>query len=90
MPTKFQFSNKKFALIAALQSGAAYDLANVKSRRQFKHEASEKKAYVPGSLGLSSVSATIKKEYGGILNRTGRKLLAKTRREARPRFYSRG
>lgn len=47
-----------------------------------------KSAYKPGSLGPSEVSVAINKEYGGVLNRSGRKLLAKTRREARPRFYS--
>lgn len=88
MKTKFRITNKRLALIAALQSGAALDYAVAKSRRQFKREKSEKKAYVPGHIGLSVVSDAIDKEYGGILNRSGRKLLAKTRREARPRLYS--
>ncbi|MDF9844185.1 MULTISPECIES: hypothetical protein [unclassified Paenibacillus] len=88
MKNKLGSINKRYSLIAALQAGAAYDYAILKSRRQFKHEASDKKAYEPGTLGLSMVSKEIQKEYGGIMNRAGRKLLAKTRREARPRFYN--
>lgn len=88
MPIKFRNTNKKYSLIAAIQSQYAKDFAQFKSGRQFKHEASDKKAYEPGTLGLSMVSQAIQKEYGGFLNRAGRKLLAKTRREARPRFYN--
>ncbi|MEK3718912.1 hypothetical protein [Paenibacillus sp. FSL R7-0333] len=88
MKTKFRITNKRHAFIAAVQSQRAKDFAEAKSRRQFKHEASDKVAYKPGKLGPSVVATAIQKEYGGVLNRTGRKLLAKTRREARPRFYS--
>lgn len=85
---KHNFAVKTNASIVFKQASVARRFALSKSRRQFKHEPSEKKAYVPGYIGLSAVSDAIDKEYGGILNRTGRKLLAKTRREARPRFYS--
>lgn len=88
MKTKFRITSKKNALIAAMQSQCAKDFAQYKSGRQFKHEDSDKKAYEPGTLGLSMVSQAIQKEYGGFLNRSGRKLLAKTRREACPRFYN--
>ncbi|MBW4083578.1 hypothetical protein [Paenibacillus sp. S150] len=88
MKSKFRITNKRNAFIAAIQSQRAKDYAEAKSRRQFKHEPSEKVAYIPGSLGPSVVTTAIKKEYGGIVNRTGRKLLAKTQKEERPRFYS--
>ncbi|ASA22039.1 hypothetical protein [Paenibacillus donghaensis] len=88
MITKFRITNKRNAFIAAVQSQRAQDFAIAKSRRQFKHEASDKTPYVPGQLGLSVVATAIQKEYGGILNRTGRKLLAKATRKARPRFYN--
>lgn len=90
MSTKFRITNKFHAFIAAIQSQRAKDYADSKAPRQYKHEASKKKAYIPGTLGLSTVSAAIQKEYGGILDRSARKLLAETRQEARPRFYNRG
>ncbi|AOZ91602.1 hypothetical protein [Paenibacillus crassostreae] len=64
---------KKYSLTAALQAGAAYDFAILKSRRQFKREKSDKKKYVPGKLGLSAVSTAIKKEFGTILSRKERR-----------------
>ncbi|MDF9845109.1 MULTISPECIES: hypothetical protein [unclassified Paenibacillus] len=88
MPIKFRNTNKKYSLIAAIQSQCAKDFAQYKSGRRFKREASDKKAYKPGTLGLSMVSQAIQKEYGGYLNRSGRKLLAKAGRVSRPRFYN--
>ncbi|KGE20670.1 hypothetical protein [Paenibacillus wynnii] len=75
MTIKFRITNKHSALIAALQAGAARDFAVAKSRRQFKHEKSTKKAYVPGNLGPSVVATAIKKEFGTILSRKERKAL---------------
>lgn len=88
MKIPFRITNKRHALITALQSGAARDFALVKSRRQFKHEPSEKTAYKPGSLGPSVVATAIIKEYGGIIPRSLRK--AKAKRTGKPfiKFYS--
>lgn len=88
MKTTFRITNKRFAFIAALQAGAARDYAIAKSRRQFKHEASIKLAYVPGTLGLSVVAAAIQKEYGGIISKANRKGKAKRTGKPRPLFYS--
>lgn len=81
-------SNKRYALIAALQAGAAYDFAIIKSRRQFKHDPSEKTAYIPGKLGPSVVATAIKKKYGGIISRKERKEFAIFNGESRARFYN--
>ncbi|ETT46239.1 hypothetical protein BSK66_31715 [Paenibacillus odorifer] len=88
MKTKFRITNKKHAFIAAVQSQAAKEFALFKSRRQFKHEPSEKTAYKPGSLGPSVVATAIIKEYGGIIPRSLRK--AKAKRTGKPfiKFYS--
>lgn len=88
MTTKFRITNKRSALTAALQAGAARDFAIFKSNRKFKREASNKEAYVPGTLGLSVVATAIKKEYGGIISKANRKGKAKRTGMPRPLFYS--
>lgn len=70
--------NKKVALTAAKQAGAAKAFAVWKSRRQFKREKTEKSPYVPGTIGLSEVSAAIRKEYAGqVASRKSRKKIDK-------------
>lgn len=86
-----RITNKKHALIAALQSGAAYDYAVAKSRRQFRRPKSEKQAYKPGSLGPSAVATAVKEEFHGlILSRRERKELVKASRAPVKKFYSQG
>lgn len=87
MNTKEQ---KRNLFKAALQAGAARDFAIFKSRRQFKHDRSEKMTYKPGSIGLSIVSAAIKKEYGSVLTRSERKRLAKETGKSFQAFYAQG
>lgn len=88
MITKSRISNKRTALTAALQAGAARDYAMVKSRRQFKKEKTAKTAYAPGTLGLSVVATAIKKQYGDIISRADRKALAKHTGQSPTLFYS--
>ncbi|MFD5020036.1 hypothetical protein ACFWMP_14130 [Paenibacillus sp. NPDC058367] len=88
MKPKFRITNKRHALVAALQSGAAKDFAIAKYRRKYKHEASKKVTYSPGSLGPSVVTAAIIKEYGGVLTRSIRKAKAKRTGEPFIKFYS--
>ncbi|MNW58316.1 hypothetical protein D3C74_361720 [compost metagenome] len=90
MKTNTRFASKKDALTASLQAGAAHDLAVAKSRRQFKRQASEKKAYKPGELGISEVSKAIKEEYGRILPRHTRRWIAKTSEQPFQKFYAQG
>ncbi|WP_338842084.1 hypothetical protein [Paenibacillus glucanolyticus] len=85
-----KITNKKYALTAALQAGAAHDFALFKSRRQFKSEASEKKPYKPGSIGTSIIATAIKKEFGSILSRSERKMLAKAYKKPLQKFYAQG
>ncbi|MNW41745.1 hypothetical protein D3C74_188940 [compost metagenome] len=96
MKTINRFANKKDALTAALQAGAARDLAVAKSRRQFKRTASGKKAYKPGNLGPSAVATAIKKmmklEYkiDAIPNRQQRKSFARLQGKPFQKFYAQG
>lgn len=64
---------------AAVQAGRAKEWARMKANRRFKKGKSEKKPYKPGVtvLGLSAVSEAIKKDYGVIEGRRGRKRIAK-------------
>lgn len=79
--------DKKVALAAAKQAGAAKMYAVWKSRRQFKREKTEKSSYVPGTIGLSEVSAAIKENYAGqIANRKARKKVDKIL-DRKLRFY---
>ncbi|MNW38926.1 hypothetical protein D3C74_160060 [compost metagenome] len=90
MKTNNRFANKKDALTAALQAGAALDLAVAKSRRQFKRQASGKKAYEHGSIGSSQVSKSIKDAFGRILTRRERKQAAKETGKPFQKFYAQG
>lgn len=83
-------TDKKYSLKAALQAGAAYDYAQFKSRRQFKHEPSDKKPYKPGSIGPSVVATAIKKEFGAIFSRKERKQLAEISGKPFQKFYTQG
>lgn len=85
-----RFENKKDALKAALQAGAAHEYAVLKSRRQFKRPAQDKKEYERGSLGPSTVATAIKKEFGRILSRRERKQLAKSTGKPFQKFYAQG
>ncbi|WP_055108933.1 hypothetical protein [Paenibacillus ihumii] len=85
-----RFSNKKDALKAAMQAGAAHDYAVFKSRRSFKRPASDKKAYERGSIGPSAIATAIAKEFGRILSRRERKQLAKDTGKPFQKFYARG
>lgn len=85
-----KITNKKHALTAALQAGAAHEFALIKSRRQFKREALEKKPYKPGSIGPSIIAIAIKKEFGSILSRSERKMLAKAYKKPLQKFYAQG
>ena len=70
--------DKKVALTAARQAGAAKAYAFYKANRRFKREKLVKMPYVPGTLYISEVSAAIKKEYGFIADRWTRKMTAET------------
>ncbi|MGW8823398.1 hypothetical protein ACWGNU_14855 [Paenibacillus lautus] len=86
-----KITNKKYALTAALQAGAAHEFALIKSRRQFKPEATEKKPYKPGSIGPSVVATAIKDAFHGvILNRSERKRIAKIDGKPFQKFYAQG
>ncbi|WP_339193122.1 hypothetical protein [Paenibacillus sp. FSL W8-1287] len=86
-----KITNKKYALTAALQAGAAHEFALIKSRRQFKREALEKKPYKPGSIGPSVVATAIKNTFHGvILSRSERKRLAKIDGTPFQKFYAQG
>lgn len=68
---------KAAALRIAKQAGAAREFAELKARRQFKREKSEKLPYEPGTIGLSAVSEAILNDYGHIMSRRERRALAK-------------
>lgn len=72
-----RFIDKTQAFRVAKQAGYARDLAELKKGQRLKPGRSEKKAYEPGTLGLSQVSASIKKDHGKILSRRERKSLAR-------------
>lgn len=76
-----RFSDQRQAFRVAKQAGRARELAELKYRRMSKPEASGKKPYAPGSIGLSSVSAAIQKDHGSILSRRERKATAKAARK---------
>ncbi|PAD73940.1 hypothetical protein [Paenibacillus campinasensis] len=81
--------NKKHALTAALQAGAARDFALIKSRRQFKRGASDKPPYKPGGIGPSGVAERIKSMFNGVvLSRKDRRQWAKDTGTAFRPFYS--
>ncbi|MBU5672683.1 hypothetical protein [Paenibacillus brevis] len=90
MKNNNRFANKKDALTASIQSGAANDFALFKSRRQFKRTVSEKKAYKPGNIGPSVIATAIKNAYGSILSRHERKQIAKSTGQPVQKFYSQG
>lgn len=79
---------KAIAFRLAKQAATAKDFAIAKARRQSKRPRSTKVAYVPGTIGLSSVSEAIKKDYGTILSRRDRKALAKEQGVAMTRYYN--
>lgn len=83
-------NTKKYSLKAALQAGAAHDYAIYKSQRRWKREKSDKKAYVPGTLGLSAVSAAIKSEFSWISPRWNRRHWSKVTRQPFLKFYAQG
>ncbi|WP_339271480.1 hypothetical protein NYE54_08305 [Paenibacillus sp. FSL K6-1330] len=86
-----KITNKKYALTAALQAGAAHEFALIKSHRQFKREAVEKKPYKPGSIGPSVVATAISEAFHGlILNRSERKRLAKINGTPFQKIYAQG
>ncbi|MEK3873689.1 MULTISPECIES: hypothetical protein [unclassified Paenibacillus] len=85
-----RIKDKKYALIAAIQSGAAYDYATAKARRQFKRPASEKKPYQRGKLGPSAVAKAINDDYGRIVSRRGRKQHARVFDVKFQKYYSQG
>lgn len=86
-----RITNKKHALTAALQAGAAHDFAIIKSRRQFKREAIEKKPYKPGSIGPSVIVTAIKDTFHGVvLSRRERRRLAKIDGKPFQKFYAQG
>lgn len=85
-----KFNSKKYALIAATQSGAAKELAMAIARRQFKRPASTKVAYEPGTLGVSHVSESIKSAYGRIRPRRERRQMARVLHTDFQKFYSEG
>jgi hypothetical protein len=72
-----RFIDKFQAFRVAKQAGRVRELAELKKGQRLKSGRSEKKPYEPGILGLSHVSAAIKKDHGKILNRRERKALAK-------------
>lgn len=90
MKNTSRISNKKDALTVALHSGAAYDYAIAKSRRQFKRPKSEKTPYERGGLGPSVISTAIKEHYGWVMPRLLRKKLAKATSQPMTKFYARG
>lgn len=46
--------------------------------------------YKPGSIGPSAIATAIKKEFGSVLSRGERKMLAKAYKQPLKRFYARG
>lgn len=80
-------NTEKYSLKAALQAGAAHDYAILKSRRQYKREKSDKKAYVPGSIGLSAVSTAMQKEFGTVIPRSERREVSKYLQRPFLKFY---
>lgn len=72
-----RFIDKFQALRVATQAGQARELAELKKGQRLKPGRSEKKPYEPGTLGLSQVSAAIKKDHGKILSRRERKAMAR-------------
>ncbi|OCA84467.1 hypothetical protein A8F94_17370 [Bacillus sp. FJAT-27225] len=79
------FKDKAQALRVALQAGKAREFAEFKRAARPKKSKNTKPVYEPGTLGLSAVSASIKKEHGVILSRRERKQKA---REAFKRHYN--
>lgn len=80
MSIKYNVSEKgKAGRRLLYQAMAARQWAEMKANRRFKRTKPEvkKEAYEPGTLGLSSVSEAIKKDYGVIENRRGRRLIAR-------------
>jgi len=71
-----RFIDKAQAFRVAMQAGKLRELAELKKGQKLKKEKSDKKAYEWGSLGLSKVSAEIKKNNGQIISRRERKQLA--------------
>lgn len=72
------FKDKKQALRCARQAAFAREFAQFKSRRQFRRQASGKKPYKPGSIGISAVSAEIKQVFGEVIPRRDRRSAGRT------------
>lgn len=62
-----RFSDKAQAFRVAKQAAAIRQLAEMKANRKMKASKSTKKAYVPGTIGVSKVSQEIMKQHYGIL-----------------------
>ncbi len=72
-----RFIDKMQAFRVAKQAGRVRELAELKKGQRLKPSRSQKKAYEPGTFGLSQVSAEIKNDHGKILSRRERKVLAR-------------
>jgi hypothetical protein len=84
-----RFIDKLQAFRVAKQAGLAREFAELKKKTRVKAERSTKTPYEPGTLGLSKVSAEIKKDYDGlILSRRDRKSLARFNNEAFVQYYN--
>lgn len=83
-----RFIDKVQAFNVAKQAGKAREFAEMKKVTRLKPSRSTKQPYQPGGIGLSTVSAAIKKDHGKILNRRDRKLLAKENGVALARYYN--
>lgn len=83
-----RFKDKAQAFRVAQQAGIAREFAEMKKSGRLKPSRSTKQPYQPGGIGLSTVSAAIKKDNGKILNRRDRKLLAKENGVALARYYN--
>lgn len=83
-----RFIDKVQAFRVAKQAGKARELAELKKGARVKAARSTKEAYKPGEIGLSQVSAEIKKEHGLIMSRRDRKQAAKNSNTQFVRFYN--
>lgn len=80
-----RFIDKVQAFRVAKQAGMAREIAELKKKTRIKTAPITKTPYEPGALGLSKVSAEIKKDYGRILSRRERKQSA---RKAFIKYYN--
>jgi hypothetical protein len=82
------FKDKMQAFRVARQAGKLRELAELKKGTRLKAPRSTKAPYQPGSIGMSKVSKEIKENYGHVVSRKGRRLLAKTDKKEFVRFYN--